>query len=84
LRASKVENVKTSIAYAFPKISQDGEKNLIFGNILPESLAEEVLDGIARDRKEIFIPGHMVFLFWVRLLPSPVVNMIENFLFKNN
>lgn len=84
LESSKTEKVATTIAYVFPRIGQDGEKNKVFGNILPEALAEEVLEGIARNRKEVYVPEYMIYMFWFRMLPSPITGMIEKFLFHDN
>jgi short chain dehydrogenase len=80
LELSGTKDVITTMAYVFPRIGQDGEKNKVFGNITPEALAAEVLDGISRKRKEVFVPEYMAYMSWSRLLPSPITNLVEKFL----
>lgn len=84
LRAAKVEKVSTTIAHVYPKVDEDGGRNM-FGTIKPESLAAEVLEGVSRNFHELYLPEYMVYFnIWLRFLPSGLTNLMESFLFGDN
>lgn len=81
LRASKADKVSTTIAHVYPMINEDGARN-IFGSIKPDFLAAEVLEGVSRNYRELYLPEYMVYFnIWLRFLPSGLTNLMESFLF---
>lgn len=81
LRSLKAEKVSTTIAHIYPKANDDGVKN-VFGSIKPDFLAAEVLDGVRRNYREIYLPEYMVYFnIWLRFLPSGLTNLMEGLLF---
>ena len=82
LMFSQNQKVSTTLAHIYPKISFDEDGKNIFGTIKPETVASQVLDGVARKYPEIYLPGYMVYISsWFKFFPSAIVNMIEKFLF---
>ena len=74
--------VTTLIANIYPRISEHGEKNQVFGNVKPDVVASVILEGVAKKRGVVFIPQHMIyFSLFFRFVPSQLVNLIETFLF---
>lgn len=81
VREAKLERVYTTIANIYPKVNEDGGKN-IFGSIKPEFLASEVLEGVARNFRELYLPEYMVYFnFWLQFLPSGLTNLFDSLLF---
>lgn len=81
LKADNEQNVTTVLAHIYPVISENDEKH-IFGSINPKDVADKVLEDISKNRREVFIPGYMIYLaWWLKFTPTGFATLIDNFFF---
>lgn len=83
LKDAKADKYVSSIvAHVFPQIAVTSDGSGLFGVARPENVAKSILEGVARNRKEIFLPGFMIYcIFWIKFLPSIITSNFEHFLF---
>lgn len=84
LKESKADKVKTIVAHVFPKIAVTSDDSGMYGVIKPDKVAMSILEGVAKNRQEIFLPGYMIYcIFWIKLLPSILSHKFDNMMFGN-
>lgn len=80
LKRHKVKGVSAVLAHIYPQIG-NGEQT-IFGSISPDEVAQKVLEGVAKDRREIYAPEYMVYLtWWLKFMPAGITNLVDDFFF---
>jgi len=87
IKDSNTKGVSTIIAHVFPKIALTSDDSSIFGFGIakPDNVARSILEGVAKKRHEIYLPGYMVYcIFWIKLLPTTIANYFDNVLFNND
>lgn len=82
LEASKTNQVTTTLAHVYPKIDESGARNPIFGYITPDDLARNVLVGVAKKQRHLYLPDYMIFFnIWLKFWPAGLSTLVEDFLF---
>lgn len=81
LNTQNVAGVSTVLAHIYPRMSE-GFGRTVFKYIRPEDVAKKVLESVSKDQREVYVPGHMVYLdWWLKFAPSGITTLLDNFLF---
>lgn len=88
LRIAKLDKViKTTMVHIYPFIVNDNVENDVnsrvpgfFGSIKASRAVEQIIDGVRKNKDEISIPIHYLFISrWLKILPRPVTLYVKNF-----
>lgn len=76
------DRVSTVVTHIYSKIAVTSDDSGWFGVAKPDNVAKSVLEGVAKNRKEIFLPGYMIYcIFWTKFMPAFLVQKFDALLF---